>query len=488
MNIENWRKIKMKIIYYNGKGQREMTVNDLYRDVATLLAAEPVSKPVTIEIMDCENTDHFLKYRISLRSGTRFIVELDNTMPDYYLPTHIESVFLTCVNPERNAYKFYKLEQFGNQVCATYGRMGVQKGKLHGERNFSYPLSMFWIKYFEKISKGYVDHTDLYLSDEKNITKQQEDTKTVVAETNVNRELFCKLKRYAVTAVKKAEIQVPVTAAILKRSEDILNEMRKEQEVALFNDYLLELICILQRPVETGDGSGVRNLMAKGKNDFLSIIEREDDLIQAMKGSYYGNKSSNSAMAGSFSDYGIEVYEANEQQKKEVMRKLNDTLKGKVSKIYRVIPVEQKKRFDNYLKQNNIKKVKQFWHGSRNQNWTSIIINSLKLNPDAIITGKMFGNGVYFAPSSMKSWNYTSYRGTSWAGGTEDIAFMGLYATAYGTPKDVNVWSSTTDYKKMVQDAKADCLHAHKGVSLQNDEIIFYHEDAMLLNYIVEFK
>ena len=72
---------------------------------------------------------------------------------------------------------------------------------------------------------------------------------------------------------------------------------------------------------------------------------------------------------------------------------------------------------------------------SRNQNWTSIIINSLKLNPDAIITGKMFGNGVYFAPSSMKNWNYTSYRGTSWANGDADVAFMGLYATAYGTPK-----------------------------------------------------
>ena len=78
--------------------------------------------------------------------------------------------------------------------------------------------------------------------------------------------------------------------------------------------------------------------------------------------------------------------------------------------------------------------------------------------PDAIITGKMFGNGVYFAPSSMKSWNYTSYRGTSWANGDADVAFMGLYATAYGTPKDVDIWDATTDYKKMVQAAKAKYL------------------------------
>lgn len=228
--------------------------------------------------------------------------------------------------------------------------------------------------------------------------------------------------------------------------------------------------------------------MANSQADFARIIEREDDLIHAMEGSYYGRSKKAITNEGSFADYNIEVYEATEKQKKEVMAKLNDSLKGKVANIYRVIPVEQKKRFDAYLKKNNIKKVKQFWHGSRNQNWTSIIINSLKLNPNAIITGKMFGQGVYFAPSSMKSWNYTSYHGTSWAHGSSDCAFMGLYATAYGTPKDVDVWSASADYKKMVSDAKANCLHAHKGVSLMNDEIIFYNEDAVLLNYIVEFK
>lgn len=478
----------MKITYYNGKDKREEVINNLYRDVATLLANEPVSAPKEIEIVDSINASNYLKYRISLRSGTRFIVELDNTMPDFYLPKHVEPVFLTCVNPETNAYKFYKLEQIGNLVRATYGRMGVRKGELFGERNFDYPLSMFWIKYYEKISKGYIDHTDLYLADEKDDTKVSKNSNQKVQKTSASKELFIKLKAFAVNAVKKAEVRVPITSAILKRSEEIINRMREVQDVEDFNNNLLELISILQRPVKTGDGSGVRHLMAKDKSDFLFIIQREDDLLQAMKGSYYGNKTSDNVESVSFSDYGIEVYEATEKQKQEVMNKLSDTLKGKVSKIYRVIPVEQKKRFDAYLKQNNIKKVKQFWHGSRNQNWTSIIINSLKLNPDAIITGKMFGTGVYFAPSSMKSWNYTSYHGTSWAKGSEDVAFMGLYATAYGTAKDVDTWSSRTDYKKLMEDAKANCLHAHKGVSLQNDEIIFYHEDAMLLNYIVEFK
>ena len=95
---------------------------------------------------------------------------------------------------------------------------------------------------------------------------------------------------------------------------------------------------------------------------------------------------------------------------------------------------------------------------------------------------------LYFAPLSMKSWNYTSYRGTSWAKGSADVAFMGLYAVAYGKPCDVNTWSASTDYEKMTTDSGCNCLHAHAGSALMNDEIVFYHEDAMVLNYIVEFE
>lgn len=34
----------------------------------------------------------------------------------------------------------------------------------------------------------------------------------------------------------------------------------------------------------------------------------------------------------------------------------------------------------------------------------------------------------------------------------------------------------------------ADCVHAHAGTALRNDEIIFFDENAMVLNYIVEFQ
>ena len=73
--------------------------------------------------------------------------------------------------------------------------------------------------------------------------------------------------------------------------------------------------------------------MANSSADFARIIEREDDLIRAMEGSYYG-RSQKTATNGSFADYNIEVYEATEKQKKEVVAKLNDSLRGKVAETF----------------------------------------------------------------------------------------------------------------------------------------------------------
>lgn len=474
----------MNVVYEVNNEEKTVEVSNFYKDVAQLLVKEDVSagpKQISVSV---PNIGH-VSYRVSLRSGTRMIAELCNDLSNILLQDSLTPCFLTSVKPEKNAYKYYKLTPEKDTVLAEYGRMGTNKGELFGARTYRYPKSMFWVKYFEKLSKGYVDRSTLYLSEEPQMEKENV-APANVSPASISAKLFEKLRSLAKVAVREAKVAVPITAAILKESKRILNQMYAASTVEQFNDLVLELISILQRPVRTGDGSGVKRLLAESETDFARIIQRESDLIQAMEGSYSGNAVT--TVEDGFTKHKVEVYLATEKQKQQVMSHLSDTLKGKVKNVYRVIPTEQQQRFDAYLKKNNIKKVKQLWHGSRNQNWLSIILNSLKLNPDAIITGKMFGNGIYFAPSSMKSWNYTSYRGTSWARGNADVAFMGLYAVAYGKPYDVNTWSASTNYKKMTTDNDCNCLHAHAGSALMNDEIIFYHEDAMVLNYIVEFE
>ena len=462
----------MKILF----NEKEREVIDFYKEVAEMLSQEPVGD-VDVKVPGMGSA----MYKISMRSGTPFITEVFNNLPDNLLPDHYSACFLTCINPDKNAYKFYKLEQIGSVVRASYGRMGVQKGELFGERSYDYPLSMYWIKYMEKIAKGYVDRTELYLAPSTPSTpikSEQPDTEKKGNPDSMA--LYELLHSFAKRAVECAKVQVPITGAIIKHSKELLGEMKKAKEVNRFNDLLLELMAILQRPVQTGDGTGVKRLMAQTQRDFRGIIEREDDLICAMEGVLYGQSRH---VSGDF--HNIFVRKATERQKEQVLSKLSPSLRGKVRNVYRVIPKEQKKRFDEYVKNRNIKTVKQFWHGSRNQNWLSIVNNSLLLNPDAIITGKMYGNGIYFAPDSLKSWGYTS-RG-KWTGGSSSTCIMGLYATAYGDPLDVSTWSCSADYQKMVEQSGKDCLHAHGGSALRADEIIFYDEAAVLLQYIVEF-
>ena len=159
-------------------------------------------------------------------------------------------------------------------------------------------------------------------------------------------------------------------------------------------------------------------------------------------------------------------------------------LRDKVTHVYKVNNPEHKKRFLDYCARKNICNTKMLWHGSKNENWLSIIKNGLLLHPNAVITGKMFGNGIYFAPKSTKSWNYTSYLNAYYTNGKADFAFMGLYETAYGNPLDV--MSSHQYTEKTIADKN--CVHAHAGEYLLNDEIIFYNESAINLKYIVKFS
>jgi len=464
--------------------------NTLYRDVAKYVCIDKQILPDSGErvYIDVNVDEGAVRYLITRRSGSQFITEVRNNLPDSFC--HDEDArYLTCIDPERNAYKFYKLEYSGDHVNAYYGRMGVQKGERFGERRCEYPRTMFWCKYYEKLGKGYEDRSDIYIQTEDYVKAAvHEDEKkqpVVLKKTDTpSSKLFSLLNAFAKNAVREAKISVPITPAIIERSKELLNGIREADNTDALNKVVLELMATLQRPVRTGDGRGVKDLLANSMDDKFRIIQREDDLISAMEGVALGTRSANM----DFTPFGIDVYEATKDQKDAVLRHLSDILKPKVDKVYRVIPHAQKARFDAYIKEHNISAVKQMWHGSRNENWMSIVQKSLMLNPDAVITGKMFGAGIYFAPSSLKSWNYTSYRGTTWASGHSDTGIMGLYAIGYGKPYDVYSHSSYTDYRRETINGGYDSLHAHKGSMLLNDEIVLYNEAAILLQYIVVFK
>ena len=470
----------------------DSTDGSVYKDIASYLSG--ASAPDKIDVT---YGSYSACFQLIKKGGAFFIREEYNNLPCNINET-LPSVYLVMVNPEYNNYKFYKLEDVGDQVLATYGRIGASSNEMFGERTHYYPKHMYYVKLMEKLAKGYKDMSDVYIrtnvSQETSKTKEA-DTSDIRSTSSASTVLYDLLIKYAKHTVRETCISSVVTEKMVTTARELLQSLYsidtggiKDPEVAIkkteeFNDILLQLLCVSPRRV-----SNVEDLLASCPNDFAEILSREDNLLNAMSVlvQYPVSNKKTSSPLNDFEKYKIKVHYATDKQKEEVLRHLNDNLKPKVKNIYRIIHPIHKARFNQYLKKNNIKKVKQLWHGSRNENWLSIIDNGLLLNPNAVITGKMFGNGVYFAPSAQKSWGYTSAYNSYWARGSSDTCFMGLYAVAYGKPLDVSAPHSYT--QKSLKEQNANCVHAHAGSYLRNDEIIFYDESAILLNYIVEFS
>jgi poly [ADP-ribose] polymerase len=198
---------------------------------------------------------------------------------------------------------------------------------------------------------------------------------------------------------------------------------------------------------------------------------------------------------------GLEIEEATAADIDLIKNKMGSN-SDKFVKAFVVKHKNSNEKFINYCKDKNINHTELFWHGSRSCNWFSILSQSLKIRPSGVVTnGALFGaDGIYFANNVMKSRNYCGMRGSYWVSGNNDTGFVALFETAYGT-NPYDVYSFSSEYynmnEKRLNDRQknATCLHAHAGTKLtgswsqlQNDEIIFYNENAVTIRYLVEIK
>jgi len=464
----------------------ENTESDVWKEVGMILPELSIPNTVEVEFngesarLDIGKRGTFTKNGVVKPS--MYVVPSYNNID--LISSEYQDAYLTCINPESNNYKFYWLRPTDAGINATYGRIGSERGEAFGVKDLQEPYDsyLYWIRFYEKLSKGYVDMTSIYLAkDKKSKKKAEKKEKQKVECTDASIELYKTLKMFAKQVVETNLVSSDVTFKQVKEVRKLINTLGQRKTVKGFNNVLSKILQLSPRK------SRYINLMfASSTNDFPKIIIREDNLCTAMEALIDGEVSVSTDI-DCFEKYGIEVYDATEKQVAEVKRHLADGLDLKVKKVYRVINKAHKIRFDKYLKDNNIKNVKQLWHGSINENWLSIIMNGLQLNPNARITGKMFGYGIYFAPRAKKSFGYTSCNGSYWAKGNSSRGYMGLYATAYGKPYMV---TSSGHYTQSDLSSKnCNCVHATpSNTGLLNEEIVYYSEDAMLLNYIVEFE
>ena len=399
----------------------------------------------------------------------------------------MEYKYLLMVTTNNNN-KYYEMIPQGDSFTVKYGRVGASA------QIASYPASQFDKKYNEKIKKGYVDKTELRKDlvtvekEDKQIYKDIEDKSVKQLIEFLQRCAKQKIaENYTVSAEK-------VTQAMIDEAQLILNKIANTDICVDFNELLLKLFNTLPRKMEN-----VNSYLAKNKDDFSTIYSREQDLLNVMRGQVVQHKvdtentkqDTEKIEKTILEALGLEIEPVSKTDERIILKELGE-LKDKYYMAWRVKNKNTYNKFQEHIKNSDCTNTKLLWHGSRNENWMSIISNGLILNPNAVITGKMFGYGIYFGLQSRKSFNYTSYRNSYWAKGSSDTAFMGLYDVHYGNPYIVSDFNSRYyeyNYNKLRQNGDYDCLHAdsRKGM-LRNDEIIVYREDQVNIKYLVELK
>lgn len=400
----------------------------------------------------------------------------------------IRPTYLIMVTTANNN-KYYNLFPEGDQFRVEYGRVDATKTTR------TYPMSKWNAQISAKLKKGYQDVTDLkkdlvqeiYASNPESPYKEIENAaiKAIVEKLqSMARETI--QKNYTVKASSVTQDMVDAAQKII---DDLANN---SATVDAFNANLLKLFTVIPRKM-----GNVRDYLADKAEEFARIISKEQDLLDVMRGQIYVKHDNEPVETVEkkqqtiLEELGLVMEEVTANEVAMIKTLMNESA-GKFRKAWRVTNLKTQERFDKFVKENDIEDTRLLFHGSRSENFWSIIKTGLVLRPtNAVITGKMFGYGCYYAPKCAKSIGYTSLSGSYWAHGGNNVAYMALFNVAYGTPYDVYSFDSkyyNLDYNRLQQfKPGANCLHAHadKGM-LRNDEIVVYKEDQMTIKYLIE--
>ncbi len=398
-------------------------------------------------------------------------------------PTYL--IMITAANNN----KYYNLFPEGSQFRVEYGRVDATKTTAY------YPMSKWNSQISSKLKKGYQDITDLKQDLVEEVSASNPESPYKEIENIAIRTIVEKLQSLARDTINKNYTvkASAVTQAMVDAAQEIINALANTNgSIDEFNANLLKLFAAIPRKM-----GNVNDHLAHQIEDFSQIISKEQDLLDVMRGQIYvkpeiePTETVEKKQQTILEELGLCMEEVTNDEVALIKTLMNESA-DKFRNAWRVTNVKTQEKFDKFVSENDIKDTRLLFHGSRSENFWSIMKTGLVLRPtNAVITGKMWGFGIYFAPKCAKSIGYTSLSGSYWASGSDKTAYMALFDVAYGTPYDTYQFDSqyySLDYNKLQQyKPGAHCVHAHAGTGmLRNDEIIVYKEEQMTIKYLIE--
>lgn len=316
-------------------------------------------------------------------------------------------IYLVKVDPNANNSKYYKMIPNGDKFVAEYGRLG--------NANFQsamYNMSQWDKKYNEKIKKGYENKSELIEELVTDTTEDSVDSPYQPIPNKVIATIVDRLQKMANDTINK-NYQVSanqVTNAMIESAQGIIDSLANfSASVENFNNALVELFKVLPRKMRT-----VKENLAESTDEIPQIYQREQDLLDVMKGQVVQRqvtekpkKNENDTKEKNktiLETMGIEMGEITEQEESEIKQALG-SISDRFYQAWKVKNIKTQKNFDEYMSTVKNKETKLLFHGSRSENWWSIINSGLVLRPNAKITGKLYGHRYLFCSKSTKeSW------------------------------------------------------------------------------------
>lgn len=391
-----------------------------------------------------------------------------------------------------NNNKFYDMfEQGDGNFRAEYGRVDKTKTTK------IYPMSKWTSTLRGKIKKGYEDKTHLF-----SVSDKKENKNLFNISNSSVKNLITSLDSYSKKSVQQNYkiSSDKVTIAMINEAQGIIDNLVKSIKVGgnkeTINSKLLDLYKVIPRVMNNVSNYLLDEDITKDNLEQAEkLISTEQATLDVMRGQVNVNTAQEDTDKESvdiLNIMGIDVEPANDDATVKLIKQKMGPQASKFRSAFRIKNSKTHDKFDKFLKTKSNQKTELFWHGSRNENWLSIMEGGLVLRPaNAVVTGKMFGWGTYFADKFQKSLNYTSYRGSYYARGNADRAYLALFKVHVGNQHHVTKWqnihSSLTEAKlKAIGDY--DSVFAHGGVDLINNEFIVYNEAQTTIEYLVEVQ
>lgn len=402
---------------------------------------------------------------------------------------------------QKNNNKYYNMfENSDGTFTAKYGRVDVT------EQTKNYPSHKWGSVYRAKIKKGYKDVTHLFL--EADTSNDGDDAYLEIQDSKVKMFVDALMNYAHVSVEKNYKVSAKnVTQAQLDEAQSIIDNLVFELKLGttskLLNNLFLDLYQVIPRKMKKVQDHLISDdIVTLDKSNIASIREmvgEEQDTLDVMLGQVQTlNVSSDDKIKKDktlLQSMGLDIVSLTKEEEVNVKKMLKEN-ESRYHKAFKVQNKKTEKVFSEYKEFLKTKgsptKPTLLWHGSRNENWWNIINSGLLIRPsNAIHTGSMFGDGIYFANKSQKSLGYTSARGAYWTGGGSNSGILSLYKILLGKHLDIKRHSPehySLSANVLDKIGGYDSVYAHGGADLRNDEFIIYKKEQCTINFIVEVK